>query len=113
MPPAEDIVFPTPEREILAISSDCFQQSVTGLPIKLLREDQRLRHELCEQLEDVVLHEVAPRADHLGCLKQPTTRENPQASEQQTLRGGEQLIAPIHRAAQCLLARQGGAAAAR
>ena len=107
---------PQPERVLLAgggepagrVLLDRVQQPVAGLAAQLVVEgDQRLVDERGHQVEHGAGRDLLVRADLLGHLQVPAG-EHRQPAQQDLLRLGQQLVAPVHRGAQRLLPRRRG-----
>src|SRR5580765_753527 len=77
----------------------------------VLPYDERLLDEPCEQERDFVAIEAVSGADLLGGLQREAPREGREPPQQDLLLGREQLVAPVERRLERLLARRRGAAA--
>ena len=78
----------------------------------LVHLHQRLVDQPRQQVEHRVRGEAVARADRLGGLQRPAAGEDRQPPQQRPLRLGQQVVAPVERRPQRLLARQRGPAAA-
>ncbi len=76
-------------------------------------EDHRLVDEPVEQVDDVELVDDTPCADPLRRLEVESAPEHGEAVEQRLLLGGEQIVGPLDRGEERLVALAGGPAAAR
>ena len=74
--------------------------------------DQRAVHQLSEQVQDIVRRQRLVSGDRFRRLNGPAAAEHGEPPEQDLLRVGEQLVAPVHGGAQRLLTGLGGAGAA-
>src|SRR5439155_3048295 len=74
--------------------------------------NERLGHEVRHALDDVRARELRARRDRGGGVEREASREHRQPPQDDALRLGQQLVAPVERRAQRLLARQRRAAAA-
>ncbi len=70
------------------------------------RTDQALLHQGGERREDVRRPVVERGPDRFRRFERATAREHRQPAEEQLLVGGEQIVAPVNRAAHGLLARR-------
>lgn len=89
------------------------QHPVPGVARGLVGRHEGLAHEPFQQVEYRAFGQVRTGDDVLGGGEGPAAAEHGQPSEQHPLRPREQLVAPVHCVAQCLLAGVRGPAAGR
>jgi hypothetical protein len=73
---------------------------------------ERLVHEVREEVHDRARLHIAARGHRFGSLERPSAREDGKAPQEHALGKLEQVVAPVDRGAQRLLARQHGGVAA-
>ena len=71
-----------------------------------IERDQRLVDQVPQQVQHVARRDVVARADRLGRVERESAGEHRQPLQQRALAGREQVVAPVDRCAQRLLARQ-------
>ena len=97
------------------ILADGFQQRVACfIALLALCDHQRFVHQLRENIQHSsgLSSNPSSAANGFGGLQRRAARKHRQSPQHDALGIGEQVVAPIDRGAQGLLARQGGAAAA-
>ena len=103
-------------RPLVAVLPDRLQQPIPGdrsPGVGGLDEDHGLVHELRQEVERLSGVELGSGADALDRLEREPACEHRQAAEQRLLRLREQVVAPVERRAQRLLARLRRPAASR
>src|SRR5919199_6846407 len=91
----------------MGVLANRFQQSEPWLSVHTcFLQDQVLVHEGLEAIENFALQRARRGANTFGCLKRAAARKYTQPCEQRALVWLEQIVAPVDRAAQCLLARR-------
>src|SRR6185436_14058553 len=95
-------------QELGGVLAHRFEKPVT---VALGRElDQRLVHELRQEVQHVAAVDVLRRADRLRGLQRKSAGEYRETAQQRSLARREQVVAPVDARPQRLLAGQGGAA---
>ena len=105
--PSSHVGFVTRFRKsITSVLPDRFEEPVAGLTALSLHQHQRLVHERRQQIQDVYSLHASVCADRLGGLQGPPSGKHRQPPEQLPLCLREQVITPVDRCAQRLLARE-------
>jgi hypothetical protein len=88
------------------VAADRLEQPVAPLAVAVLPYEERLLDKSCEQERDFVVIEAVSGADLLGRLQREASREGREPPQQDLLLGREQLVAPVERRLERLLARR-------
>ena len=76
------------------------------------RHNQRLLNECCQQVNDRRFLEPSSGTDLLRHFQRPSACKDGEPAEERSLFSGKQIVAPVDRPLQCLVARQRRPAAA-
>ena len=99
MAPAHGVHLTRLLQSLQRVLADRLQHAEPSSMLILLRRYQRLLHQATEVLQHILGSHLIPRADRLGRLKRPSTREHGQPPEKGALARAEQVIAPGKRVA--------------
>jgi hypothetical protein len=104
---ARGILLAGGDKMLVSVLAHDLQQAVARAPGALER-NQRLVHEVREQVHHVVFDRLRVRGDGLDGLQGAAAAEHREPAQQHALRRREQRVAPVERRAQRLLVRQRG-----
>ena len=88
------------------------QEPVASTCLPALRDHERFGDQSRQEIQHLLRRHTVTGADGLRRLQRPATGEHGQPAQEQALRLAQQVIAPVQRRAERLLARQGSAATA-
>jgi hypothetical protein len=97
-------------QQLARVLSDGFEQTIAGVPVTFVDDDQRPVHQTCYQVEHVAPGHFAVRAHRFGRVQVAAVREHRQATERGALSVCEKSVTPVERRPQSLLARRRRAA---
>ena len=105
------VSFPGAVELVGGVLAQRLEHPVAGVARGALRDHERLPDQPVEQVQHGRGRQIGTGDDVLGGVEGPAAAEHGEPAEQQPLRRGEQVVAPVDGSAQGLLAGVGGAAA--